>query len=138
MNGEQFIFPLSNIERILSPKEVEFNRNGLGNIFIYNGEQVTYVELNSLFYSMDTLMDTSKIIMVRSGDKHVGIVVDQIVGEFQIVVKPLGKFLRKVDMISGASVMGDGSLSLVIDTTRLVNYYIQQRYRKDIKETKEA
>lgn len=138
VNGEQFIFPLSNIERILSPKEVEFNRNGLGNIFIYNGEQVTYVELNSLFYSMDTLMDTSKIIMVRSGDKHVGIVVDQIVGEFQIVVKPLGKFLRKVDMISGASVMGDGSLSLVIDTTRLVNYYIQQRYRKDIKETKEA
>lgn len=137
VNGEQFIFPLSNIERILSPKEVQFNRSGVGNIFIYNGEQIMFIELNSMFYSMDTLIDTSKIIMVKSGDRHVGIVVDQIVGEYQIVVKPLGRFLRKVDMISGASVMGDGSLSLVIDTTRLVNFYNQQRYRKDTKE-KEA
>jgi len=137
VNGEQFIFPLSNIERILSPKEVEFNHSGVGNIFIYNGEQIMFIELNSMFYSMDTLIDTSKIIMVKSGDKHVGIVVDQIIGEYQIVVKPLGRFMRKVDMISGASVMGDGSLSLVIDTTRLVNYYNQLRYRKDTKE-KEA
>ncbi len=136
VNGEQFIFPLSNIERILSPKEVEFKNNGLGNVFIYSNEQISYIELNSLFYSMDTLMDTAKIIMVRSGDKHVGIVVDQIVGEFQIVVKPLGKFLRKVDMISGASVMGDGSLSLVIDTTRLITYNQQQRYRNDMKQDK--
>jgi len=138
VNGEQFIFPLSNIEKILSPKEVEF-KNSVGNVFIYDNEQIAYIELNSLFYSMDTLMDTAKIIMVRSGEKHFGIVVDQIVGEFQIVVKPLGKFLRKVDMISGASVMGDGSLSLVIDTTRLINYHMQQRYRKDMNaQNKEA
>ncbi|MCQ2203408.1 MAG: chemotaxis protein CheA [Bacteroidales bacterium] len=137
VNGEQFIFPLSNIERILSPKEVQFNHSGVGNVFTYGGEQIGYIELNSMFYSMDTLMDTSKIIMVRSGEKHFGIVVDQIIGEYQIVVKPLGRFMRKVDMISGASVMGDGSLSLVVDTTRMVNYYIQQRYRKDVKE-KEA
>lgn len=138
VNGEQFIFPLSNIEKILSPKEVEF-KNSIGNVFIYDNEQIAYIELNSLFYSMDTLMDTAKIIMVRSGEKHFGIVVDQIVGEFQIVVKPLGKFLRKVDMISGASVMGDGSLSLVIDTTRLINYHMQQRYRKDMNaQNKEA
>ncbi len=139
VNGEQFIFPLSNIEKILSPKEVEFKNNGVGNVFVYDNEQIAYIELNALFYSMDTLMDTAKIIMVRSGEKRVGIVVDQIVGEFQIVVKPLGKFLRKVDMISGASVMGDGSLSLVIDPTRLITYHAQQRYRKDIKEqNKEA
>ena len=138
VNGEQFIFPLANIERILSPKEVQFNHSGIGNFFTYGEEQMMYIELNSMFYQMDSLMDTSKIIMVRSGDKHVGIVVDQIVGEYQIVVKPLGRFLRKIDMISGASVMGDGSLSLIIDTTRLVNYYNQQRYRKDAKESKEG
>lgn len=138
VNGEQFIFPLSNIERILSPKEVKFNHSGIGNFFEYNGEQSMYIELNSMFYQMDTLMDTSKIIMVRSGDKHVGIVVDQIIGEYQIVVKPLGRFLRRIDMISGASVMGDGSLSLIIDTTRLVNYYNQLRYRKDTNETQEG
>ena len=57
--------------------------------------------------------------------------VDAVLGEFQIVVKPLGRFLRSVDMISGASVMGDGSLSLVIDPGRLVNYYNMQRLKKN-------
>ena len=57
-------------------------------------------------------------------------VVDAVLGEYQIVVKPLGRFLRSVDMISGASVMGDGSLSLIIDPGRLVNYFNQQKLRR--------
>ena len=137
VNGEQFIFPLSNIDRVISAKEVEFSQSGVGNVFVYNGQQVPYIQLNSMFYSKESDFATAKIIMVHTGEKSVGIVVDQIVGEYQIVVKPLGRFMRRIDMISGASVMGDGSLSLIVDTTRLINYYNQLRYRKDTKE-KEA
>lgn len=131
INGEQFIFPLSNIERILNPQEVKFNENGVGNIFTYTGEQILYVDLNNLFYHkpVENIMD-SKILLVKNGEKRVGMVIDQIVGEYQIVVKPLGRFLRKVDMISGASVMGDGSLSLIVDTTRLINYNKALRNKK--------
>lgn len=131
MNDEQFIFPLSNIERILNPQEVKFNENGIGNIFTYNGEQVQFIDLNNLFYYKPVEdIQKSKILLVKNGDKHVGMVIDQIIGEYQIVVKPLGRFLRKVDMISGASVMGDGSLSLIIDTTRLINYNNMLRNKK--------
>lgn len=131
INEEQFIFPLSNIERILNPQEVKFNENGIGNIFTYNGEQVQFIDLNNLFYYKPVEdIQKSKILLVKNGDKHVGMVIDQIVGEYQIVVKPLGRFLRKVDMISGASVMGDGSLSLIVDTTRLINYNNMLRNKK--------
>ncbi|MCF0190611.1 MAG: chemotaxis protein CheA [Marinilabiliaceae bacterium] len=130
VNGEQFVFPLSTIERILSPSEVAFNNNGVGNIFTYAGEQILFIDLNQLFYHEQIDIEKSKIILVRNGDKRVGIIINQIIGEYQIVVKPLGRFLRKVDMIPGASVMGDGSLSLIIDTTRLINYYNVLRYKK--------
>ena len=130
VNGEQFVVPLSNIERILSISEVQMSDSKLGKTFLYENERVMFVDLNDMFYQKEVDITKSKILLVNHGGKRVGLVVDMIVGEFQIVVKPLGKFMRKVDMISGASVMGDGSLSLIIDTTRLINAYNQQRYKK--------
>lgn len=130
VNGEQFVVPLSNIERILSTSEVQMIDSKLGKTFLYENERVMFVDLNDMFYQKEVDITKSKILLVNHGGKRVGLVVDMIVGEFQIVVKPLGKFMRKVDMISGASVMGDGSLSLIIDTTRLINAYNQQRYKK--------
>lgn len=130
VNGEQFVVPLSNIERILSTSEVQMSDSKLGKTFLYENERVMFVDLNDMFYQKEVDITKSKILLVNHGGKRVGLVVDMIVGEFQIVVKPLGKFMRKVDMISGASVMGDGSLSLIIDTTRLINAYNQQRYKK--------
>lgn len=130
VNEEQFVVPLSNIERILSVNEVQMSDSKLGKTFLYEKERVMYVDLSNMFYQDEKDLSKSKILLVNYGGKRVGIIVDVIVGEFQIVVKPLGKFMRKVDMISGASVMGDGTLSLIIDTTRLINSYNQQRYMK--------
>ncbi len=129
VNNEQFIIPLSNIERIISFSDVDFNNNSQSSMFVYNNEQVVCIKLDEFFYKKEEELDKAKIVLVRWSDKLVGLVVDQVLGEFQIVVKPLGRFLRKIDMISGASVMGDGSLSLVIDTTRLINFYNQRKYK---------
>ncbi|MBP5364456.1 MAG: chemotaxis protein CheA [Bacteroidales bacterium] len=129
VKDEQFVVPLSNIEKIVSPQDVVFNSNGTGSLFTYRDEQIMYIDICDMFYSQKSDMDKSKILLVKQGEKHVGLVVNQIVGEYQIVVKPLGRFLRKLDMIPGASVMGDGSLSLIIDTTRLINFYNQKRYK---------
>ena len=129
VNNEQFIIPLSNIERIVSFTDVDFNKNSQSSMFVYNNEQVLCIKLDEFFYKKEEDLEKAKIVLVRWSEKLVGLVVDQVLGEFQIVVKPLGRFLRKIDMISGASVMGDGSLSLVIDTTRLINFYNQRKYK---------
>ena len=130
VKGEQYVVPLSNIERILTFVEVEFSQSGLSKSFLYQGEQIPYIDVAELFYSQKQDDAKRKILLVKFGDRRVGLVVDEIVGEYQIVVKPLGRYMRRIDMISGASVMGDGSLSLVIDTNRLINYYNQRRLKK--------
>ena len=130
IGGEQYVFPFSNVERILQPSEVEMSDSGMGDFFTYNGAQLVFIDLNKIFNGRATQLDHAKILIVGQGEKRVGMVVDAVVGEYQIVVKPLGGFLRSVDMISGASVMGDGSLSLIIDPGRLVNYFNQLRFRK--------
>ena len=130
IGGEQFVFPFTNVERILQPEEVKMSDSGMGDFFTYNGDQLVSIDLNRRFTGWPTEFANSKMLIVGQGDKRVGMVVDAVLGEFQIVVKPLGRFLRSVDMISGASVMGDGSLSLIIDPGRLVNYFNQSRLRK--------
>lgn len=130
IGGEQFVFPFTNVERILQPEEVKMSDSGMGDFFTYNGDQLVSIDLNKIFNGRPTELANSKMLIVGQGDKRVGMVVDAVLGEFQIVVKPLGRFLRSVDMISGASVMGDGSLSLIIDPGRLVNYFNQSRLRK--------
>lgn len=130
IGGEQYVFPFSNIERILQPGEVQLSESGMGDFFTYNGTQLVFIDLGKIFNGTPTDIQNSKILIVGQGDKRVGMVVDAVLGEYQIVVKPLGRFLRSVDMISGASVMGDGSLSLIIDPGRLVNYFNQLRFRK--------
>ena len=130
IGGEQFVFPFTNVERILQPEEVKMSDSGMGDFFTYNGDQLVSIDLNKIFNGRPAEFANSKMLIVGQGDKRVGMVVDAVLGEFQIVVKPLGRFLRSVDMISGASVMGDGSLSLIIDPGRLVNYFNQSRLRK--------
>ena len=130
IGGEQFVFPFTNVERILQPEEVKMSDSGMGDFFTYNGDQLVSIDLNKIFNGRPTEFANSKMLIVGQGDKRVGMVVDAVLGEFQIVVKPLGRFLRSVDRISGASVMGDGSLSLIIDPGRLVNYFNQSRLRK--------
>ncbi len=130
IGGEQFVFPFSNVERILRPSEVKMSDGGLGDFFVYAGEQLPSIDLDKVFHDHDNDIPSCKIIIVEQGGRRVGMIVDAVLGEYQIVVKPLGTYLRSIDMISGASVMGDGSLSLIIDPGRLINYYNQQRLRR--------
>ena len=130
ISGEQYVFPFSNVERILQPSEVKISENQLGDFFVYGGEQLPSIDLNKIFHDKPSDLENTKIIIVQQGERRVGMIVDAVVGEFQIVVKPLGRYLRSIDMISGASVMGDGSLSLIIDPGRLINYYNQQKLRR--------
>ena len=130
IGGEQYVFPFTNVERILQPSEVVMSDNGMGDFFTYNGQQLVFIDLNKIFNGSATDLSKAKLLIVGQGDKRVGMIVDAVLGEYQIVVKPLGRFLRSVDMISGASVMGDGSLSLIIDPGRLVNYFNQLRFRR--------
>ncbi len=60
------------------------------------------------------------VVIVRKGDKQAGLVVDSLIGQLEIVIKSLGKYINNTKMISGATILGDGSVALIIDANTLV------------------
>ena len=64
--------------------------------------------------------DTITVVIVSKGDKQAGLVVDSLIGQMEIVIKSLGKYININKMISGATILGDGSVALIIDANTLV------------------
>ena len=60
------------------------------------------------------------VVIVRKGDKRAGIVVDSLIGQMEIVIKSLGSYINVNKMISGATILGDGDIALIIDVNTLV------------------
>ena len=60
------------------------------------------------------------VVIVKKGDKQTGLVIDNLLGQQEIVIKPLGKYINIHRMISGATILGDGEVALIIDSNALV------------------
>ena len=60
------------------------------------------------------------VVIVKKGDKQTGLVIDNLLGQQEIVIKPLGKYINIHKMISGATILGDGEVALIIDSNSLV------------------
>jgi len=90
------------------------------NLIEFNQELIPYVSLNKHLLNDHTLPELVKLVIIRKQDKRYAIVADQIIGEFQAVVKPLGRTFVDQDFLSGASIYGDGSIVLLLDTEKLL------------------
>ena len=60
------------------------------------------------------------VVIVKKGDKQTGLVIDELTGQQEIVIKSLGKYINKSKEISGATILGDGEVALIIDANAIV------------------
>ena len=60
------------------------------------------------------------IVIVKKGDKLAGLVVDELIGQQEIVIKSMGKYISKSKIISGATILGDGEVALILDANALI------------------
>ncbi len=120
-----YIIPLSVVDKCY---EVE-NKEMIGNfnqLLTLDNQQIPFINIHKEFgYSEISDADNSQIIVVSDADRRVGISVDCIIGEYQAVVKPIGKYYRNQDFISGATILGDGSIALVMDTHKIIDLYTE-------------
>ena len=85
-------------------------------------EVISVLRLYRLFKIKETQQDEyCNIVIVGSGDKKVGVMVDSLVGEEDVVIKPLRDQFTNSPGIAGASILGDGSVSLIIDVSQLLD-----------------
>nr|WP_319400363.1 chemotaxis protein CheA [uncultured Carboxylicivirga sp.] len=124
----QYVIPIANIEKIHAVEDLNFG-NTLNHIVSIEDQQYTYIDVREVFDTEITDGGGQQMILVKFEDRKIGLLVDQVIGEYQTVVKPLGRYLKKQENISGATIMGDGSIALVIDTNRMIHSNAAKKYR---------
>ena len=114
---EVYAMPLENVEEtILVKKENTRTLNGMP-ATILRGEVLSLWGLaTSLGTPRDSLdRDEYPVVVVKTGKNRVGYIVDELIGQQEIVIKSLGKFLLKIKGIAGATILGDGNVALILD-----------------------
>ena len=119
-DSKPYLVPLSSIDSCHKLKHTEIT--GLNSKHLdYNGALVPYIYLRDFFGVTSEAPAIENSILIRHGEKSYAIIVDKVLGEHQAVIKPLGHKHKHQEYFTGASVLGDGSLALILDTYKLVS-----------------
>ena len=95
------------------------------------GDQVPYIRLRDIFNLPDRQAEREKIVVVQFGEKRAGIVVDDLHGEIQTVVKPMGPIFQALKGIGGSSLLGTGAVALILDVQQLINFAIAREHTRN-------
>ncbi|WP_375450633.1 chemotaxis protein CheA [uncultured Devosia sp.] len=118
----RYTIPLSAVEECVElPDGVEANARGR-NFLDIRGSLVPFLRLREVFDTTAPPEPHQKVVIVSSGDGRVGLVVDQIIGNNQTVIKQLSKLHSPIKSFSGATILGDGTVALILDTAHLVGF----------------
>ncbi|MBB4009053.1 chemotaxis protein CheA [Allorhizobium taibaishanense] len=121
-----YVIPLSAVEECLE-LSIEDDLRSRGRSFIsLRDSLVPFLRLRDLFRTGTQPDPFQKVVVISTGDERVGLVVDQIIGDHQTVIKSMSKLHHDVATFSGATILGDGSVALILDVTHLVNAGQQQ------------
>ena len=111
---------ISNIEDI-SPSDVKLVQNK--EVIHIRGTVIPIIRLNQLLDVESEPKDPDAnmtVIIVKKGDKQAGLVVDELIGQQEIVIKSMGKFIKVPKIISGATILGNGEVALILDANTLI------------------
>ena len=127
VSGEKYALPLNSIvtvEEIL-PEDIRYVHTK--EVINLRGSVIPLVRLNEVLdidpieKDEDAIEDEGEIVViVKKGDKQAGLVIDKLLGQQEIVIKSLGKYIHVPKMISGATILGNGEVALIIDSNTLV------------------
>ncbi len=116
----RYVIPLGAVEECLELSLDEDQRSRGRSFISLRDSLVPYMRLRELFGTGTSPELHQKIVVVSTGGERVGLVVDQIIGDHQTVIKPLSKVHASVATFSGATILGDGGAALILDVPSLV------------------
>ncbi|MCD6546427.1 MAG: chemotaxis protein CheA [Thermotogae bacterium] len=118
-----YAIPLVNVEETLSIKKEEIKIVEKKPVIYIRGEIIPLTNLKELFQLPHTESDEGafNIVIVHSGTRKYGLMVDELLGQDDIVIKSLGKLLKGIKEFSGGAILGDGSIALILDIPNIVD-----------------
>ncbi|HYH18345.1 MAG TPA: chemotaxis protein CheA, partial [Azospirillum sp.] len=120
---ERFVLPLTNIVESLRPKQADLHGLvGKCDVMMARGEYVRLVHLHQLFGIPNAVGDATRglVVLVETEDgSRLGLVVDEVLGQQQVVIKSLEANFRRLDGVAAATILGDGRVALILDVAGL-------------------
>jgi two-component system chemotaxis sensor kinase CheA len=120
VGATSFVLPLDTVEEC-----IELGPENGHNFTDLRGQALPFVRLRDLVGTNEPPSRRPSIVVVRNGVERAGIVVDGLLGELQTVIKPLGRMFRKVEYVSGSSILGNGEVALVLDVAGLLRHAVR-------------
>jgi two-component system chemotaxis sensor kinase CheA len=114
-----YVIPLDMVVECIERAAWE-NAGGDGRYLNLRGEVLPYLRLREHFEVTGEPARRENVVVVRYGEHKAGLVVDRLIGEFQTVIKPLGKVFNKVSGIGGSTILGSGDVALILDVPGLM------------------
>lgn len=131
LGSEMYALPLETVEEIQVLEAQNIKRVRSREVMVLRGEVVPLVRLAPLLGCQEDTrpMEELPVVVVRGDSGRAGLVVDNLVGQREIVIKSLGRFLGSLPGIGGATILGDGRVALILDSAGVLNL-AENRYRK--------
>lgn len=116
----RYVIPLAAVEECVELTSEQDQRSTGRNFLTLRGQLAPFIRLRELFTAEGAPDPYQKVVVVTTGQGRVGLAVDQIIGDHQTVIKALSGFHADVEAFSGATILGDGGVALILEVTNLV------------------
>ncbi|GAB6058371.1 chemotaxis protein CheA [Desulfonatronum parangueonense] len=121
MADEYYVIPLSDVLECVEIQRGDDERDRIAKAFDIRGELLPCLILRNWYHFESKAPEIEQVVVVQAGNRRVGLVVDSIVGQLQTVIKGLGRVFSGMKGLSGATIMGNGDMALILDINSLVN-----------------
>ena len=124
---ERYIIPITSVEQSLRPRADQLSKvQGRGEMCMIREGVVPLFRLHRLFDAVPASQDPTQaiVVVVQDGDRRCCLLIDELLGQQQVVIKSLGESLPMVPGISGGAILGDGNVCLILDVPGLISLAI--------------
>lgn len=128
IDNTHIVIPLNSVYKVFEYKH-EYINNAINNLILADGNHIPHIYLRKYFEFTTPPPPIERVVTIEFNDYYMGITVDEIVGEYQAVLKPLGKFYKNQEFFSGATILGDGTVALVLDPNKLIEEYAKNEVK---------
>jgi two-component system chemotaxis sensor kinase CheA len=119
IGDEKYIFSLSMVQACMELSSEERNSHGKKRLTEFRDSVIPYIRLRELFVYDGELPDREHLVVIQTENNLTGFVVDEVIGDHQTVIKNMGKLYKSINYITGATILGDGNIALILDVNRL-------------------
>ena len=122
IGNTRYVIPMDIVHKIYAIDHTDLEKSYY-NLLVLDNQQVPYYYLREEFEEKSPIPEKEQVLVINHEDKMAAIIVDKVIGEYQAVIKTLGKLYHEQQIFSGATILGDGTIALVMDARKIIDNF---------------